>query len=617
MIKSNQFRCVLIIGLLSSFLFASELPAEISETTMNDELLRMIPAESLFCIRANNLNQTLVQIDQFLTGVAPMNVSMLFRAQFATLLGSQELNGVNMNGSFAIFGPISDSEMKGPDDIGILVPVTGYEQFISANPNCAEPDEKGVSKITLDATSSVLVAQVANYALINPGGNYEGLVAAIQSISQSSTAGLASILDADEAKCAVTEPIWAYGNVQLASEVFGPVISNKLEEIKKIMEQNKEKSQMPMASPAAIMNMYASILETLMKEIKSLSVTVNPKPDVLNIVSTASSVPGTDMSDIFAAGDTATRENKLLGYLKDGAMMNFTCRLDAPFWEKLYIKTIDMFSSIADMNIPADEIAKWKTLTNDAFNALGDQMVCSVSIDTKNKPPFVGNYVLTVKDAEKLNKLIEESVQMMNTGFIADFYKKFLSMETIFSVKRNLDQYKDIPIDSAKFVMKPTEPNSPQAQMINMMYGEGFDYRWAMVDGLCVYAVGGDADSTVRQMIDEVKAGGPSQIASEMQAALALLPEANKADFVGTFNYLRMFQMVFAMMPMPMPPVDIPTKSNIAMAAKAGQGKITFNIAVPKEHLMEIVTVFQKMQQQQMQMQQQKMMQKTQEQPAM
>jgi hypothetical protein len=598
------------------FLFTPELLAEVSETSTNDELLRMIPAESLFCIRANNLSQTLGQIDQFLTGMAPMSVSMQFRAKLATLLGSQELNGVNMNGNFAIFGPFSGSEIEG--HIGILVPVTDYKQFISGNPNCAEPDEKGISKITPpDTTSNILVTQVANYALINPKGNYEELIATAQSISQGKNTMLASIIDAQEAKQAVTEPIWAYGNVQLASKVFGPVISNKLEEIKKVMEQTKEKGPMPMASPATIMNIYASVLDTLMKEIKSLSVTVNPKPDVLNVVSTVSSVPGTDMADIFAAGSSATKQNKLLGYLKDGAMMNFACRLDSPFLKKSYIKTIDMFSSIADVNIPADEIAKWKTLINDTFNALGEEIVFSVSIDVKNKPPFVGKYIMAVKDAEKLNKLIDESAQMMNTGFIADFYKKFFSMETIFSVKRNFDRYKDISIDSAKFVMKPTDPNSPMAQMINMMYGEGFDYRWAMVDGLSVYAVGGDADSAVRQMIDEVKAGGPTQVASEMQAALALLPEANKADFVGTFNYLRMFQMVFAMMPMPMPPVDIPTKSNIAMAAKAGQGKIIFNIAMPKEHLMEIVTIFQKMQQQQMQMQQQKTMQQKQDQPVM
>jgi len=47
--------------------------------------------------------------------------------------------------------------------------------------------------------------------------------------------------------------------------------------------------------------------------------------------------------------------------------------------------------------------------------------------------------------------------------------------------------------------------------------------------------------------------------------------------------------------------MDIPTKSNIAFASKAGDGKMAVDIALPKEHLMEISSFFQKMQQQQQQ----------------
>jgi hypothetical protein len=55
-------------------------------------------------------------------------------------------------------------------------------------------------------------------------------------------------------------------------------------------------------------------------------------------------------------------------------------------------------------------------------------------------------------------------------------------------------------------------------------------------------------------------------------------------------------------MPIPMPKMDIPTKSNIAFAGRAGNGKMNVEIVLPKEHLMEISGFFQKMQQQQMEM---------------
>jgi hypothetical protein len=187
-------------------------------------------------------------------------------------------------------------------------------------------------------------------------------------------------------------------------------------------------------------------------------------------------------------------------------------------------------------------------------------------------------------------------------------------MEMGFTIKQDVDRYKDVSIDSAKLAMKSTDPNSPQGQMINAMYGDGFDYRWGTVDGLFVCAVGGDVNSTIREMIDEVKADSPKQMAAEMKTALTLLAETGKADFVGTYNFLRWLKMLVAMVPVPMPPaqMDMPTKSNIAFAAKAGNGRMVVDIVVPKEHLMEIMAaslvIQQQMMQQQMMQQQMKEM---------
>ncbi|MGB2810056.1 MAG: hypothetical protein WBC22_20115, partial [Sedimentisphaerales bacterium] len=134
---------------------------------------------------------------------------------------------------------------------------------------------------------------------------------------------------------------------------------------------------------------------------------------------------------------------------------------------------------------------------------------------------------------------------------------------------------------------------------IDAMYGDGFEYRWAIVDGLWVCTIGGDVDSAIRKLIDEVKAGEPEQMAAEMKAALTLLPEAGRADFMGTYNFLRLFKMMGAMagafMPVPMPlaKMDISTRSNIVFAGKAGNNRMTVDIALPKEHLTEIVAAFQ------------------------
>ncbi|MBA7661766.1 hypothetical protein ES703_69786 [subsurface metagenome] len=352
-----------------------------------------------------------------------------------------------------------------------------------------------------------------------------------------------------------------------------------------------------------IMNMYASILETFTKETQYLSIAINPKPNVLNITKTISAVPGTDMANMFVADTSANQKNKLLGYLEDGAFMNFGFKINTPFWKELYIKSIDLFAVMAGENMTTKDIARMKALVVDVIDCVGGPIACSASIDIKTKPPFVAKYVIAVKDKEKFNRLIEEATQMFNTSGIMDFYKE-LGIETGFTMQRGVDRYKDVSIDSAKFTMKSTDANSPQGQMINAMYGSGFDYRWGMVDGLWVCTIGGNANSAIRELIDKVKAGGPKQIGNEMKTALTLLPEADKADFVVTYNFLRLFKMMTAMLPVPIPQMDIPTKSNIVFAGKAGNGKMVVDIALPKEHLMEIMAVFMKMQQQQKIMQQ-------------
>ncbi len=119
-----------------------------------------------------------------------------------------------------------------------------------------------------------------------------------------------------------------------------------------------------------------------------------------------------------------------------------------------------------------------------------------------------------------------------------------------------------------------------------------------------VCAAGGDVNAKIRELINQVQADSPKQIGSEMKSALALLPGADKADFLVTFNLLRVFKMASAMMPIPIPKMDVPTKSNIVITGKAGNGKLVVDIALPKEHLAEIMGAFLKMQQQQMQQQQ-------------
>jgi hypothetical protein len=618
MSKSKRVRNTSITGLLITLTLATSLQAVSLVKPVDNVMLNMLPADSLFCIRINHFEHTLSQVDQFLAGVSPvpMGFSLLVRMQLAKALGSPELNGVDMNGSLSIFGVILPGEQTSNNPasnifIGGLIPIIDYRQFISGNPNCSQPDDIGVSKITINGAPIILAKKIDNYALISWANDYDKLPKMEKVISAKKAKKLSSSIDAVEAKQAIFEPLWAYGNIHEVSKTFGPLLLGKIEQIKTIMKNTGP--DRPGAPPKNIqnfaqniMNMYTDILQNLMRESQYLSISINPKPDVLIITKTISAVPGTNMANMLVSDTSANSKNNLLNYLQDGAMMNLGAKINKTFWKELNLKSIDLITVMAGNNTTAENIEKMKALATDGLDCLEGPIASSVSIDTKNKPPFIAEYIFTIKDKNKFDRLIEDSMQMFSTDGILDFYKN-MGIEIGFDIKRGIESYKNISIDSAKLTVKSTDA-SPQGQMINAMYGGGFDYRWGIVNGLCVLTIGSNADSSIRELIDKVKTG-KTQMGSEMKAALELLPDAEKEDLVVTYNALRWLKIVGSMtvipVPMPMLQMDIPTKSNIVLAGKVGNGKMVVDLALPKEHLKEMVTAFLMMQQQMKMMMQQ------------
>jgi hypothetical protein len=305
------------------------------------------------------------------------------------------------------------------------------------------------------------------------------------------------------------------------------------------------------------------------------------------------------MAGTLTAESAVPRKNNLIGFTEDGAAMNFAGRMNRASMKKMYTKVIDLFSPMTGKDPNSPDIVKTKKLCVDMIDSMGDSVVGAFSIDPNAKPPFDAKYVYEVKDANLLNKTMDEFAQVWAGSAFDDFYKN-MGMESSFVIKHGVENYKGVTIDAATFSMKFTDMNSPEAQMLNTMYGRGFDYRWAIVDGLWVCRVSSDPNA-IYKLIDQVKAGPPAQPCAEVQNAMKLIPRADNADVFFTLNYLRLMKGMFAFSPMPFTMPDIPTKSNLAFAAKVENGAITIDIAAPKEHVIEMSTAFGMMMQQQMQ----------------
>jgi hypothetical protein len=204
-------------------------------------------------------------------------------------------------------------------------------------------------------------------------------------------------------------------------------------------------------------------------------------------------------------------------------------------------------------------------------------------------------YVIEVGKKKAFEKVIEKDLKMMEDGTFNKLYKGF-GMEMDFDVERDIDTYKGIDIDAAKLMLKMGDEDSPQTKMLKQIWGDGLDYRLAFVDNYCIYTIGENADKGIRELIDQVKSGGPKEIGSEMKAALDMIPESKEAEAVGTFNYVRILNMLPKMMfgsdGADLSTLNVQTKSNVAFASGIDDGKIIMQMAMPKMHLLEIKSAF-------------------------
>lgn len=376
-------------------------------------ILEVAPAESVFVLQINNFQSTISMVDQYLMGISPMPmaVSMLIQDQLGGLLNNPQLNGINMDGAFGIFvvPPPGRTDPNASPFIGVLVPVTDYNLFISSSPNCEQPDAEGVSLITTQTLPPMVVKQAAGFALVTIDEDYDALVTTANAIASGRSTSLAGILaPADSQEAAA--PVWAYIDVQQAVKIgegplsalpIGssmPMPGSTMPDSTSLMPGSTE----PMG-PGTGMDLAAMAQDI---PIQSVTISLTPKPDVLTMTARITAIPGTDAAQTF------------------------------------------------------------------------------------------------VRDSADL-----------------------------------------------------------------------------------------------RQVFDAIGAKQPSQAGPELSAITALLPTAQQADVVGTFNLMNVFGLAAAFSPIPLPELDVEAKSSIAYAVTADAGKMAVDIALPKEHLTEIVAALKTMEQ--------------------
>ncbi len=558
-----------------------------------DRVLNLVPAESLFCVRINNLDGALSQATDFLTGIAPdgFNAGTMVTAKLGSMVGQDRMEQVRRRGNFTMFGVmLPDGEgNQGPFAnlfTGMLVPVKDYDAFVGGD----APAGRGVAAISVDGQPRAIAMQLGRYALLSQPGAEDKLKRARRML-QGGKASLGSALKPADKKLAATSPIWLYANVEKASAIVKPMVFGKLEQIKAELKKASEKEDMPIVNPEGIIRFYAALLDMITSETAWVAVGLAPSSQACHATFTMKVVPGTKLAGTMGAVPHASAYKRALGNLHDDAVINLAAAMDAEAWEKSYHVFIDLMPKMVETEVTQAELDDLRKLVSKLFGAMGESLSFSFIPAGKGPGMFSMQYVFEVEDGAAMEEAIREGLKVTNSKIYREFMGNF-GMQVRAEIKSETTTYRGVRINSARLAFETEDEDSPPAQMLQAMWGDGFDYRWGVTDGHCVYVIGKDADKYTRKLIDQVKAGGAKGVCSEMKAALASIPNSDKADAVGTFNYVRMLNATLSAMPLPdgkkLAPLNAPTEGNVAFAAFSQDDGFTIDLIMPRKHLMEI-----------------------------
>jgi len=287
-------------------------------------LLEMVPAESIFCLRINNFEYTVNMVDQFLAGISPVPLGLpAVRMQFAAVLGDPQLSGVNMNGTFGVFAlPLPGANPADPQSsvfVAVLVPVTDYNMFIGGKPNVGTPDGQGVSRITAQGIPPMVAKQLGAFALVTTAEDYDVLMTVANSILSGRLMSLANTIGPAETQAA--EPVWAYINARQAATLFGPLLAEKTGAAMTMpggmapggldqpgfgleMEPDAQDQPGPMTGMPGLG--ISALTEDM--QVQSVILGLNPSANILTITARVSAIPGTELAQTLVRGSAQLQQ---------------------------------------------------------------------------------------------------------------------------------------------------------------------------------------------------------------------------------------------------------------------------------------------------------------------
>jgi peroxiredoxin len=250
---------------------------------------------------------------------------------------------------------------------------------------------------------------------------------------------------------------------------------------------------------------------------------------------------------------------------------------------------------------------QFKALAEKSLKAMGKEVFVSFSYGA-GQPPFKMREVIAMNEPDFFKTFAAEGITAANS-----FYKT-LKMPATLVYQPGVETYKNVSIDAVSVKFDVADSNDLAMKEVAKIYGpDGLSYYVAQKDKLAFIAFGPDSKNSLKTLIDTPT---DKAVGGDLKTAMTILgPDAQKADMIGSINYIKLAKggmNMVSQMGGPEAPgmfsemakaMDVPTQSCMAVSATVAKGKINSRLALPKQHLIEIISAAMKIQMQMMQQQ--------------
>lgn len=594
----NKGKFTVTAVLFAIWLAGTAFPAAAPTT---DAVLDSLPENCVVVIRVNNLNDAMTKLDAYLAGASPMPLSMMLNMQLVSITGDAMLNGIDKSGSFVLFAvPAGEEEVKA----GLLVPVTSFAD-LAKNQNITKLDEKLSMLSAPDSNVGAVVLAPAlggKYALAVHESEKDSMPLLQQAIENKTAKRLSTRLNAVQSKEAVSVPAWAFVNLAAIYSQHGEEMLQGLEGAMTSMAADEKTAGMMQFAT----KMYSEMFKTFAGDTDSLTLAIKPEAALLTVDTVLRAKDGSPFAQMLVADPAGTQGYKLAGYTDNSYAVNVLTKINQPFFTKLNESMLRIMETSAQDGYSPEEMQKMKGLMTKWMDLVGKEFAVSFSYGG-GMPPVRFHEIVELKQGTSAAALMSEGLEMVNSMY------KSMGMPFMLSYQPGTETYKQIAIDTIKIAPTEAAKTAPEfVEMSKMMGPEGMSYYMAQKGSQLILAMGPKGVDEIKALIDQP---ADKAVAGDMKTALDTLNGTGYTDMAASINIIRLMKGMGEMIQTmggeeqinpfkSLSGMNLQSQSCLVMGGKVADGQLGMRIALPKQHLLEIVTAAMQIQQQMLQQQQ-------------